>query len=252
MIKPLEIIVISLPSSAERRAQAVQQLDATGFPWSFQEAINGAALTEFPKEYDRRERLRLQGFEMSPGQVGCFLSHRQAWKKCLQMQKTMLVLEDDFQIQQELSEVLPVAFDCLPHCDILRLQGLEHKWKYKVLKDFGKNQLVKHYHDTFGTTAYLVKPESAKVLLEKSSRFHVHVDDFFSHDWVHGLKIFSILPYPVKPSGLASTITPTERQTKKLSRTEKLLTKFRKLPRSTAKRLYRIRTFPGLFFKQSK
>jgi GR25 family glycosyltransferase involved in LPS biosynthesis len=121
-----------------------------------------------------------------------------------------------------------------------------------VLKDYGKNKLVKHYHDTFGTTAYLLKPEGAKVLLQKSSHFHAHVDDFFGHDWIHGLKILSVLPYPIKPSGAASTISCSDKQAEKLSRIEKWLIKIRKLPRSIRKRLYRMRTFTELYFKRIK
>jgi glycosyl transferase family 25 len=245
-----EIIVISLRTSVERRVQVAWQLDATPFSWSFQDAVHGASLPSFPEEYDRGKHLRLLGFDMIPGQIGCFLSHRQAWKKCLQTQKLTLILEDDFQFRQELSEVLPIVFDSLPHFDVLKLQGHQEGWKYKVLKDYGKNQLVKHYHDTFGVAAYFVKPESAKILLEKSNRFHAHVDDFFGHDWIHGLKILCVLPYPVKPSGQPTTIGRFDITKRKLSRTKKLLIKFRRLPRSFAKRFYRMRTFPGLYFKK--
>jgi glycosyl transferase family 25 len=247
---PFEIIVISLATSSDRRAQAAEQLHTTQFSWSFQDAVHGAALAAFPEEYDRRKRLRFWGRDMIPGQIGCFLSHRQVWKKCVQTQKLTLVLEDDFAFQQNLSEVLPIVFASLPHCDVLRLQGLQTDRKYKVLKDYGKNQLVKHYKDTFGTTAYFVKPESAKVLLEKSQRFHAHVDDFFSHDWIHRLNIISILPYPVKPSGLKSTIG-VDMQNAKLSLAEKCLTKIRKLSRSIEKRIYRIQTRSVQFSKEA-
>lgn len=246
-----EITVISLARSLERRARAARQLDALPFPWSFQDAIDGAAMTSLPEEYDRRERLRLFGFEMIRGQIGCFLSHREAWKKCVASQKLMLVLEDDFLFQRELSEVLPVVFDSVPYFGVLRLQGLKDGSKYKVLKDYGECKLVDHYHDTFGTTAYFIKPEGAKVLLEKSSRFYCHVDDFFGHDWIHRVKILSVLPYPVVPNGMRSTIGSYDQETCRLTKTQKWLTKIIKLPRSVAKRTYRMRTFPGLFFTQS-
>ena len=237
-----EINVISLQTSSERRLQAAEQLNATPFSWSFQDAIHGASLPTFPEEYDRRKRLRLWGADIVPGQIGCFLSHRQAWKKWVQTQKLMLVLEDDFQFRQNLVEVLPIVAEVMANCDVLRLQGLRTDGKYKVLKDYGKNQLAKHYEDTFGTTAYFVKPESAKVLLEKSHHFHAHVDDFFGHDWIHRLNIVSLLPYPVTPSGLASTIKCLNKPENHLSLAEKWLTKLRKLPRSAQKRIYRMRT----------
>jgi len=163
----------------------------------------------------------------------------------------MLILEDDFQFRQELSEVLPIVFDNLAHFDVLKLQGHNEDWKYKVLKDYGKNQLVKHYHDTFGVAAYFVKPESAKVLLEKSNRFHAHVDDFFGHDWIHGLRILCIKPYPVTPRGEPTTIGRFDMKKARLGRGKKLLLKVRRLPRSFTKKIYRMRTFPALYFKKS-
>ncbi len=245
-----DIIVISLRTSVERRVRAAHQLDATPFVWSFQDAVDGASLPSLPEEYDRKKRLRLLGFDMMPGQIGCFLSHRQAWKKCVETQRLTLVLEDDFEFQQPLAEVLPIVCENLPHFDVLKLQGLKEGWKYKTLKNYGKNQLVKHYYDTFGTTAYFVKPEIAKVLLEKSKLFHATVDDFFGHDWIHGLKILCVLPYPVKPCGAPTTIDRFDVRNGKLNRSERLLIRLRRLPRSFTKKFYRLRTFPKLYFKK--
>jgi glycosyl transferase family 25 len=247
-----DIVVISLRTSVERRVRVARELDATPFAWSFQDAVHGASLPSFPEEYDRKKHLRLLGFDMIPGQIGCFLSHRQVWKKCVETQRLTLVLEDDFEFQQPLAEVLPIVFDNLPHFDVLKLQGHKEGWKYKVLKDYGRNQLVKHYHDTFGVAAYFVKPESAKILLEKSNPFHAHIDDFFGHDWIHGLKILCVLPYPVKPSGAPTTIGRFDVKKGKLNRAERFLLKLRRLPRSFAKKFYRLRTFPKLYFQKIK
>src|SRR5665213_2137702 len=150
MALQFEIIVISLKKSAARRAQAAAQLDASGFDWKFLDAVDGGDLNEFPAEYDREAQLRNYGYDLNPGQLGCFLSHREAWKKCVASQKLTLVLEDDFEFQQKLSDVLPLVEQFLPEFDMLRLQGTEPQWKYKVLRIYGENQLVKHYYDPFG------------------------------------------------------------------------------------------------------
>ena len=69
-----DIIVISLRTSVERRVRASRQLDAMPFVWSFQDAVHGASLPSLPDEYDRKKHLHLLGFDMIPGQIGCFLS----------------------------------------------------------------------------------------------------------------------------------------------------------------------------------
>jgi glycosyl transferase family 25 len=247
-----DIVVISLRTSVERRVRVARQLEAMPFTWSFQDAVHGASLSAWPEEYDRKKRLRLWGYDMRPGNLGCFLSHRQVWKKCVETQRLTLVLEDDFEFQQPLAEVLPIVLDNLPHFDVLRLQGLRLNEKFKVLKDYGKNRLVQHYYHTFGTTAYFIKPEAAKRLLEKSNSFHANVDDFFSHDWVHRLQSLCLLPYPVKPNGMQTTIGGFVGEADKFSRGKKLRLKLRRLPRSFTKKFYRLRTFPKLYFQKIK
>ena len=247
-----DIIVISLRTSVERRVRVAHQLDSTPFTWIFQDAVHGASLPSLPEEYDRKKRLRLWGYDMRPGNLGCFLSHRQVWKKCVETQRLTLVLEDDFEFQQPLAEVLPIVLDNLPHFDVLRLQGLRLNEKFKVIKDYGKNRLVQHYYHTFGTTAYFIKPEAAKRLLEKSNSFHANVDDFFGHDWVHRIKSLCLLPYPVKPNGMQTTIGGFVGEADKFSRGKKLRLKLRRLPRSFAKKFYRLRTFPKLYFQKIK
>ncbi len=252
MKNTFDTIVISLRTSAERRVRVAELLNATPYPWSFQDAVHGASLPSLPEEYDRIKHRQLLGFDMIPGQIGCFMSHCEVWKKCVASQKLTLVLEDDFQFHQPLAEVLPIVFENLDHFDVLKLQGHKEGWKFKVLKDYGKNQLGKHYHDTFGVAAYFVKPESAKILLEKSDRFHAHIDDFFGHDWIHDLKILCVLPYPVKPCGAQTTIGRLDVKKGKLNRVERLFFKLRHLPRSFAKKFYRMRTFPQLYFQKIK
>jgi glycosyl transferase family 25 len=247
-----DIVVISLRTSTERRRQAAQQLDAMGFAWSFQDGIDGRALATFPEEYDRQSRMRLHGAEMNPGQVGCFLSHREVWKRCVQSRKLTLALEDDFQFQQNLDGVLPFVSANLSTFDILRLQALRPTWKYKVLKDYGERKLVKHYHDPVGATAYFIKPECARVMLEKSNRFHAHVDDFFGHDWIHRQNILSLLPYAVVPCGLPSTIELSGERKAEIRAGRKWQMKVNKFPRSIQKRLYRMAAFPGLFIQKSE
>ncbi len=235
-VKSFDIVVISLLRSSGRRAAACHQLDATLLPWSFLNAVDGAALASLPPEYDGRTRLRNYGRPMSIGQIGCFMSHRMAWKQCVQANRPMLVLEDDFLLELDLAEVLRLAEANMQHFDLLKLQGLNLKQKFTVVKKCGDHQLVRHHHSPMGTTAYIIKPEIARLLLEKSRHFHAPIDDFLDHDWIHGLKILSLLPYLVKASGDPSTIACLT--VDKLNRWEKMLLRLRRLPRSVRRRVY--------------
>ena len=234
ILEPVEIIVLSLVRSTERRVEAAKQLDATGLPWSFLDAVDSSKMPPFPPEYDERKHLRYYGCPIPVGQIGCFLSHRLAWEKCVRTNRLAVIFEDDFRLEQNLANVIALAQQHTASFDVLKFQGLKADCPYHVVKHCEGGQLVRHQRDPLGATGYIVKPAAAKVLLEKSRHFHAPVDDFIFHDWIHGLEIISLLPYPVNPSGQRSTISHHVGET--LSRRQKFIVRFYRLPRSVRKR----------------
>lgn len=249
MTEPIEIIVISLPRSTARREQAARQLDATGLPWSFLDAVDGAKQKFFPPEYDQRKQLRYFGYHLNPAQIGCFLSHRRAWEKCVQTGRLTLVFEDDFHLEPNFSAALALAVTKVAEFDLLKLQGINQN-KFKILEDHGAQQLVRFYRDPLGATAYLMTPAAARVLLEKSRTFYAPIDEFMHYDWIHRRKILALLPYAVTTTGAPSITDSFGRN--RASRREKWLVKIRRLPRSAAKKFYRLRMFPALYFTRTK
>lgn len=235
-VEPIEIVVLSLVRSTERRLAAARQLETAGLPWSFVAAVDAATFPPFPPEFDQQQHIRYYGCPIPIGQIGCFLSHRLAWEKCVQTGRLTLVFEDDFQLLQELSDIIALAQQHAKDFDILRLQGMETDCPNTVVQACENSQLVRHHRDPLGATAYFVKPSAAKILLEKSRRFHAPVDDFIFHDWIHGLTLLALLPYPVTPGGQPSTITHHHGET--LSRRQKWQVRVQRLPRSACKRIF--------------
>lgn len=237
MVEPVEIIVVSLLRSTDRRIEAARQLEATGLPWSFLDAVDGSKMPPFPPEYDELQHIRFYGCPIPVGQIGAFLSHRLAWEKCAQTNRLTVVFEDDFQLLQELPAVIALAQQHAASFDVLKLQGLKNDCPYRVVKACEGSQLVRHQRDPLGATGYIVKPSAAKILIEKSRRFHAPVDDFIFHDWIHGLEILSLLPYPVVPGNYLSTINHLN--VEPLSGQKKFLVRLHRLPRSVQKWFYR-------------
>jgi glycosyl transferase family 25 len=238
MVEPVEIIVISLVRSTERRAQAARQLNATGLPWYFLDAVDGSKLSSLPPEYDGQKHIRYYGCPIPVGQIGCFLSHRQAWEKCVETNRLTVIFEDDFQLLQSLPAVIALAQQHVASFDVLKIQGLKHDCPCRLVKTLaGGEKLVQHHRDPLGATGYIVKPSAAKVLLEKSQRFHAPVDDFIFHDWIHGLEIISLLPYPVVTGNYQSNINHLN--VAPLSGSRKFMVRLNRLPRSTRKWFYR-------------
>jgi glycosyl transferase family 25 len=201
----IHAVVISLTRAKERRQTAETQLSSS-VSWEFIDAIDGRKMQFDPIEYNRKRAQRLMGWTLSDGEIGCFLSHREAWRKCLLKNQIILVLEDDFRIKLDLLRAIDFAIENISIWDILRLQGLFEHGNKQTIKQNGEFDIVQNDKNPFGSAAYLIKPETAKILLKFSERFYEPVDDYLENYEMHGLRVHAIKPYPIDITNLASTI----------------------------------------------
>ena len=68
----IQVLVISLAGSDERKKKVQSELDKTKFTWRFLEAVKGSALEKPPAEYKADKVRGLLGFELTPNELGCF------------------------------------------------------------------------------------------------------------------------------------------------------------------------------------
>ena len=94
---------INLSSSSGRRIQFQSRADELGIAASRVEACNGRQVAEADLRM-YRSRVRTESW-MTAGEIGCFLSHRKAWKMVVEAKKHWaFIAEDD----------LYLADDCIP------------------------------------------------------------------------------------------------------------------------------------------
>ena len=232
------IIVISLKRSESRRAEFKALLEPTDLEWEILDAIDGLELQGTPPEYREEKVIRLSGFPLSASEIGCFLSHRLAWARCVEKERATLILEDDFTFAPHFYGSLSKVMASHQDWDILRLQGIVATSDSTLLEhpDF---RMVENHDDPLGATAYILKPSAAKKLINSSQEIYEPLDHFLEHRQKHGLKIVAIKPYPVIIKGGASTI---------LDRPErKTIHGIRKLLRSLARWMDRL-TNPNPWF----
>jgi glycosyl transferase family 25 len=201
----LKIFVISLQRSLDRRKQVEKEMQKISLPWSFLDAIDGSALTSTPVEYKPAKVKRLQGYELTPNEIGCYLSHKEAWKRCEHENVPTLVLEDDFVLAPNFENVLSTILEADDCWNFLRLQGL-YEISYKTLVEKSDVTFVRNEGDAVGATAYLLKPEVARKLIKYSSDIYEPVDHFLEHHQKHGLEFLAIRPYPIDITRAKSTI----------------------------------------------
>jgi len=201
----VQILVISLKRSLDRRKQVEQEMQKISLPWTFLDAIDGSALVVPPVEYKPNKVKRLQGYALTPNEIGCYLSHKEAWKCCVAKNSPTLILEDDFVLSSNFEEALNILLHEVEEWNFVRLQGLyevpfQNVFKQSVLT------LVKNQGDAVGATAYLLKPWVAAKLIKHSVDIYEPVDHFLEHHQRHHLEFLALRPYPVDITRAESTI----------------------------------------------
>jgi glycosyl transferase family 25 len=209
---PVQILVISLQRSLDRRRQVEKEMQKISLPWTFLDAVDGSTLAVPPVEYKPNKVKRLQGYELTSNEIGCFLSHKKCWRRCLDTGLPTLILEDDLVLSSHFEESLRTLIEAIPQWNFVRLHGL-YEVPFRVILEKSGVQLVKNLGDAVGTAAYLLKPEIAEQLIKYSVDIYEPVDHFLEHQQKHGIEYLAIRPYPVNIAPVESTITDrSERQ----------------------------------------
>jgi glycosyl transferase family 25 len=197
--------VISLARSLDRRAKVQQEMEKISIPWEFLDAVDGSSLKQPPVEYKAKKVKRLQGYFLTPNEIGCYLSHKETWKRCVKENIPTLVLEDDFILSPEFESALATLLNSPSAWSFVRLQGL-YEVPSQPIEALNNIQLVRNIGDAVGATAYLLKPEVAQILIDASSDIYEPVDHFLEHYQKHGLDFLAVRPYPVDITRVKSTI----------------------------------------------
>ena len=97
---------------------------------------------------------------LTKGEVGCFLSHWEIWKKCVEMNEPVMVLEDDARITDRFS--MEEIEQYLQTYSFLYLGWKEMKTSVPI-----DGKVVQPVYP-YWTLAYVITPESAKILMNES------------------------------------------------------------------------------------
>jgi len=149
--------------------------------------------------YDGRRRLNELGYHLTKGEIGCFLAHRDAWKKVVTSGVPCLILEDDARLDAALVPLLGPAAQAITGSTIMvRLFSMKtgrHKCWKKLSAEFS---LVRPLTAASSAVAYLISPAGAADLIEHSSRFWLAVDEFMDDEADHGCIVMQGHPQLVR------------------------------------------------------
>ena len=189
------VTCISLASQTDRRVYMTAQLQQCGLPFRFFDAIRIDPAAPPPASYDQRRRLNHSGVPMRPGEMGCYLSHRQVWRDFLASDEQLcLVLEDDVTILPEFAQVVQSLLDVSAQWEFVRLYGVYPRPSIALQPLACARRLVDYFEQPNGTQGYLLNRDAATRLLGYTASMWQAIDMAIDCDWEHGVRIMGIEP----------------------------------------------------------
>ncbi len=207
----LPVYVINMPAAVARRQRMRAELQAVALEAEWVEAVVGRELSPkalnglYAPRLNRRQFYR----PLTPGEIGCYASHLKVWQLMLQRgQACALVLEDDVALDPALPAVLAALAQRSGEWDMVKLVGRGQEAPAQRLPLCAGVELVRYRRVPSLTGAYALSLEGARKLTRQLPPFGRPVDVDLRHHWEFGLRMFGILPYPVRlnEDSLDSTI----------------------------------------------
>ena len=188
----MKAFVINLDSAKERMAFQTKQLNSLAIEFQRLPAYKIASIENkfYQKYFDTWQR------PLSISEVSCFLSHKKAWDLVIKENQPMLILEDD----AWLSENVPMVLKRLKerqNIDYINLEvtGSNNKklLAKKCTDSFCDINLLRLFQGRSGTGAYIIWPNGARKLLEKTQKGSIGLVDKFINT-TYALDAFQIEP----------------------------------------------------------
>ncbi len=192
-----EIFIINLASSTARKANITGQLADLGLAFTLFPAVDGRK-EEHPlfRRYDNELNQHYRGQALSKGQLGCYASHYLLWQKCVDLNRPLVVLEDDVLLYPEPFLEFLNNIDTLRHrFDCIRLFKNKRK-AFASRRVSGLNTVEIHEFNKghLSTTGYFLTPNGAKKLLQHSEHWYMPVDLYMDRYWVNGVECYGTVP----------------------------------------------------------
>lgn len=203
------VLLINLPRSVERRARMEERLTELGLAYELLPAVDGRAQwDELLSSVNVDAFQRHVGRDVLPGEVGCYHSHLQAWRRFLASEaQALLVLEDDMVFHADFLDALRTALRGQAHWDMLKLAKIRAKQPV-CQGHLGAYRLNAYLGAATGFGAYLVQRETAKRLLPALLPIRAPIDRELERVQAYDLRHFGLEPFPSHPQDEGqSTIT---------------------------------------------
>ncbi|MEP0154135.1 MAG: glycosyltransferase family 25 protein [Pseudophaeobacter sp.] len=196
-MQPMHSLIIHMPGSGKRAAN-VEHLLFTLPDAEVIEAVNGRAVAAEVSDILHPGDLHKPSypFRLSPGEIGCFLSHRRCWQRIVDAGwDYALIVEDDLALDHSLwADVLMLITEQASTDSFIRLPAKRREMPVAQHAQQGESKLFLPRVIGLQTVAQIVGRAAAKRLLAATEQLDRPVDTFLQMHWIHQQQIQTILP----------------------------------------------------------
>ncbi|WP_367718463.1 glycosyltransferase family 25 protein [Nitratireductor sp. GISD-1A_MAKvit] len=175
----MQIFVMNLDRAPERLEEMCHRFSQAGLSFERVPAVDGNALT--PEEIDRVLAGVGRWGRLTPGEIGCFLSHRRCWSALLESgERFGAIFEDDIVLGRNSAAVLAEDGWLPDDAEIVKLETTSSR-VYLDRSGAGMvddRQLYRLRSSHYCAAGYIVSRDCATRLLAASETFHEALDDF--------------------------------------------------------------------------
>jgi len=197
----LPIYVISLPDATERRQNASSQMRAQSLDFEFFDAFDGEQGAQLFDRCDQDGFVLHTGRVTTAGEIGCFASHKALWRHCVEINRNIMIMEDDFTLAANFGKAVLASESLIGHLGLLRLQDERRGQSTPVMRVDGF-QLERYTKTPHCTMCYSIAPRIAQRLLKLHNTYRAPVDVVMKHVWTFDNPMYCLTPYTVSSSDL--------------------------------------------------
>ena len=194
----MQVYLINLDRATERLAHMQQAFDAAGISFTRISAVDGHALSDSDiKRFQSREGY--WGW-LTPGEIGCFLSHRLCWQAIADGDDRYgIIFEDDMLLGADASSLLSNNLWIPDDADVIKMEAacIPTYIDCKGINLSKGRELNRLRFSHYCSGAYIISTSTAKILLKKSKSFSEPIDEFIfnvASPIFSKLKIYQMVP----------------------------------------------------------
>lgn len=189
MTKRYNFYILSLFESAERSENVAvlkNKLLEKGYNVNIIKAYYYKSQDVISLMYQGGVEYRSENKSVSQSQIGCFLSHKEAWKMIAKSdpEEVHIILEDDMDLVSDIYD-----FEKIPEYDAVLLW--RHPSQMKTETTYVKDGLLNYYFQ-WGLCAYALKPQLAQEMIDKIDGLDVPVDLLIYRDFFPNKRVFIV------------------------------------------------------------